>query len=859
MANRVLRPTRPQVHARQANHGPRVDGKRPGPQPAFEAAAISDAMRLLQGRSAPTVDAVEPEPSAEVGNDAFIDNEAFYTIWDAIEAGRPVKSTWGYDDTSVTQFIAQMFENTLKPESLGPAAAVVAPDALQLLRHFARAAELGETITITDPASFWNRKWPVNDATAELLVRAAKALHVDPSTIPFNGAPLTQHLPSVKASSVDPYGHLESRLPSFRLASELARTPALRQGVRQFVDGLGTPEELAGVVEARLKLPPAQSEHIADLEFYGPVADRRIEIGWSGYPVGRGPLTQATHLKAYGELPKDRSFFVDLASDENLKEYLQLYRKDVSDVLKAGDFGGATAAEAYRWAARVVELFKGKTYQESRLELSPYDLRDLSALLRERGLPDYSPEALPEVMRLAKALEVPLDEVIVSKRPDGTTLNIMQRAGQVGLEPIRPVDTDPTPLLSVFRSEGNDRDKLEALVQLQGTAPDSPAFWDVVRGAADLLAEGALEPIRWHTLREDEQRRLATLISREDNLGAATILTGLFVEGVPDQPRNSPHPYYDAVRGPTSSHTRFYMSEWSSMLGPRLSRLTPEQKLFVLADVLKDPPTFGTLPFRLGRVTQPDGEAFRWASDWDRIIMGRAGVMRVLVDLAIFRGEEAKATLIELMKGFEITPEDLGLAMAGERGIELIPDSTLELLENAARAALTSGKADDVERLTAAIDALPRHIDRTALVSALLTRIHEAKPFARVFDTVEQTQRLASRRVAPIEVIDAGANVDLSSFAEIAGVEPMEVTKAELRVAAAPLMVALGRLKLDLMASSSAAKSRAEALALVKEHLGPRLTAASSAEEKLEVYSIGRAVLNDFERFLAASAMNADS
>lgn len=843
MVIRLGRSTHPRVNSPRA-HAARESSavQRPG----FEAGNVwGDALRLAQALPSKRAEQLEAEESTPVGTDAFDGNEWFYPIWDGIEAGATTPTPWAFSDRATVTFIEQMFDNTIEGKTLGRPSQTVTPDGVNLLRHFVRAKELGEDITIRSPHdALWRRQWPVDDATASLLVRAAKAFGVDPSEIAFNGATLAEHLPSMELSGLHPSKMLESRFASIRLATALARTPSLRLGVREFIDGLGMPDELHAVLKHQLKLPAPQEVAHEESSSYGKVPDRRLEAGWGGYPVERHPISQGDEVTNYKSLKQDAKWFGELASDANLKTFINREGAEVETVLRRGEFGGARPADVYLWAARAVELqnqAKRRSFED--FETDQVLLRSL--LRTAGGLPDYSPESVPPLIRLAKALSVPLHMVIMTRRPDGTEVTLEQRARQLGLDPLKVSDGDPTPFLNAFRNKGNDQGKLAALERLQSTAPDAPSFWDVIRGAAGLVADGALEPIRWSGLSVDEQLRLSQLLTADDNHGAAVALTGLFVEGLPTEERGSKHPFYDTLKDVTLGHKQFFMTEWQPDTAAEFAALSPDEKLFVLEDVLADPPSFGSMPFRLEKVRATDEQAVElgWWGTYDN----DAGKMRALVDLAISRGEGAKALLSEAINDSHITAADLSLAMAGGRGAELIPPSTMKALETQAKQAIKTGSTKALNELAEAIEALPRFIDRAAVVSNLLSGLHEGAELpAPLFETKEQSSPKTPSSAA-LDVIESTAGLDLSAFDEIPGLQPMEFSKNELRAKAIELMLALAKLKMNFSAASSATL-RKEALELVQQHLRPRLTAAASAEEKFEVYSVGRAALNDFNR-----------
>lgn len=766
-----------------------------------------------------------PEAPSELGVDEFKDNAEYHPRFDGLMLGLPLASGASptFSDATVRNFTKEFFKNTVSTDM---GRKLVTPEGHGLFRHFIRAAELSETITFENSAAFWRQEWPVDDQTAALLRRAAVAFKVPESSIRFNQSTLDQHIPLLEPRQGDPMVGLTQASPVLGLANALARMPELRSGVRRYVDQLALAPELHALAEQRMMLPPAGPREavISDSVYFG-VPDRRKFVGWGGYyvaPQSAAIAPNAKYSAGYKGLPDGRRFYVEDASDDNIRSVFS-DQWDVHKRLKSVDKGDATPAEVFAWLLRGLEVAEERNRWIATSSLTRGLTQENAAMM-----PDYGPESLPSILRIAKHVRVPIESVVVLKRPDGTNLTLPTLLEGLGIEKIAPINTDPRPLLDEFSAATDVADKIDSLAKLQSNAIDAPAFHDIVRTASALTEAGSLVPLRWASLDEAQQQRVSKLLTADLHPGAAVVLAGLLLTELPEG-ASAFSVAHDATRTVNSA-----MKTWSAQGARTLASLGLAAKLFVLHDVLRAPPSFESLPTRLWLATNDSNaqEAFTLAIK----DLPTAMALRTLVEAAILRGGDFKNDVAELIDaGFRdgsLKRKDIADALSGDIGMELVSAAVMDSLSALAVTAQETGQQADADSLASAIRKLPGYIDRTLVVEWLLTNAEGVVPrrLARqreVYDVVDETPAVSAPAVR------------FASLGPIEGVVPLRISKQQLRVEEPRLMVKLAQLRLTGSRGDSLAR---EARQLVEEHFGEALRSATP-EGQLWVYSLGRAAL----------------
>ena len=825
---------------------------------------------------------VEPEAAEPIGEAAYQDVNTFQTNWDAIEYGRPAvhPARMRFNDQTVQKFISEFKDNVLSVNTL--TLTIPTEDTVLLLKNYVRARELGSNILVLDPASVWSLEWPVNVETAAILRRAAEAFNVDERDIAFGGATLDDYRVLVDAAApeslraeperrqlFDLLGTLRNYYPSLEVAQVLAAQPELQEGVRDFLERSRGPRDIQRLASRLLKLD-TPVEHPVDapvsqprLQELPPLVDRRQADPTAGEIIlPSGPLAESSPPGVdYQSLYETdhHAYFVTAATDENLKRLkggwvLRHWMSDLNRRRKPVDVG-----EIANFIARHIEVGKP----------TPNDLAEaLNSLVSSQSplIARNDSDVLP-LLRLAKVFDR-APETISIRRRDGSLSTLAEWAAELNLPRHRsPPPPDPSPAVATFSltAPKTITEKLAALQWLQGTDATSPAFSQVLEAARLLLDTQGLAPLDWHALSATRRRMLVKALCSDQHPAAAAMLTGLFTrnaaDGVAEQLMAQGTPPAQAATW--AGHAK------------ALEALDPAQQRFVTGAL-----DFEHLPLRLelAKTEALTPQALstmygRWSP------RGEAETLRALADWALLKGGAAKVAVQDFFNdGFArglLSGASIGEALHGPRGEALNPPGSMASLLKVAQT-LVRASSDErpqaVASLEAALRATAPFIPRAQLVSWLLSTLHEEElsqvlaldladtELGGVPATPWQVQPLTLRALPaqPHPAADLWNSLEgLSSFAYVEGITPHELDLRQvraryplvahgLRTQRAALEMAIARAYLNGQPFNDRSEAiNAEALALVDRALASELRAAATADEKMKVYSVGRALLDD--------------
>lgn len=820
------------------------------------------------------------EPSAPIGQSRFDYTSRFDANRAALAEGRPLpdQDFLHFDDASLDFFVRYVFQSTLRAETLGPEP--LTEDALTIFRSFVRQAELDRKVTF-DP-SLWSRRWPVDDATASLLRRAARAFDIEESSVPYAGTTLDQYWavsrrPAKTPIVADLAKTLTNYYPSLALARLLAAVDGVSAGVTLFLDSTALPADLKSM--ARQLFGPAQAaEARADERSRGappplPFADvavpeRRQRMGhYEGWAFADGPLaTEATNTSMpYAELRAhdQQAFFVTSATDANLRsiEGFGVWSQDVfawDGVMNPGSQSTATHFDHFNFITR-------------RLELHPRKAEVSGPMLEKLRSGGFSAQDLPVVLRLAKALELPLQEVRMFK-VGGLRQTVREAAKSVRHPKHEPLPLSPRfeAVLDSFAKPLSSLDeRVEGVRWLQSSAADAPGFSDLLTGLEARIASGRWAPLEWASLSSQQQDTVMEALTTDGHPAAAAVLAGLFLKGGSEAlQRRLEAEYQEAGRA------------WGD-LASRVQTLDPRQQRFVLDGVGAEGSHFVLLPLRASLATAATMTAEQLRSLYETWApQGSAMVLRALIDWAALRGTQEMSSVRDLIErqveSHSVETHAVQSAIAGGHGRSFLSREVLRPLEDQAQVVLDASAQQ-----------------RPALVAQLVDAMQQAAGVVSVDEVAAQVllglHRRELERVMPLDQVDAaeggvapkawrdGRSLEerlwgessrrieveaLSSFDAVDGLEPVLLSATQTRERAPRLAHALDGLQLRMLLKAShdltsghpfvadAAAANASAKALVETQLGPSL-AEATGDAKLDVYTVGRSALVGFAEWYA--------
>lgn len=815
---------------------------------------------------------VEPEPEGPIGTAVYEGPHSFQTNWDAIEYGRraSVPERMSFDDQSVQQFISSFKSDVLSANNLTLSAPTA--DTVLLLRNFVRAKELGSQIMLLDPKRLWSMEWPVNEATAAVLRRAAQAFKVNERDITFGDAtledfriieaPESESAPAPAQARRERFNlirTLNNYYPSFQVAQALSGDPELRVGVGAFLEQSRLPSDLQQLTRRLLQLdtvvvpPPVAEEPTGALP---KLVDRRQQPHVGELILPEGPLAKdgpSSHAEYVALLLKDpHEYFVGSATDEMLATiptsewsvslWVSMFR-DKQKPYSVGDIAN--------FIARRVELGVPGRYA---LDNAKYPLISSNTTVTARSDDDLLP-----LLRLSKALGLSADTVKVTRR-DGRISTLSEWADERSLPRHQSAPAgDAQAAAGTFAPEARAtaQAKVEALQQLQSTESTAPTYVRVVEAAHQLLAGSGLAALELAELSVAQREAVLEALTADKHPVAAAVLTGLFTRGASDALERQLR-----VSGLDAAQA----AEWASH-AKAIERLDGPHQRFVTEGL-----EFDVLPLRLelaGRERMSKQELAELYARWRP--HGEAAVVRALSGWALLRGqaEPFRQFLAEEAQRGRVQEASL---TAGLRGREALrpsePHAELLALAQELMAADASTAPKIGEALRATLRATLPFVPRAQLVTELLTSLHALDQHGvMALDEVDaQLGGVAAKEwlvvpgtvgvhLTPGELWNALEGV--TSFAAVEGVSASGVSLKEVRAKYPRLShrLALQMLSVELAVAKrftsgerfvdETAAVEAGARALVEAALGEALTGAKTAEEKSTVYLAGRALLDD--------------
>lgn len=648
------------------------------------------------------------------------------------------------NDAGVVAFVAEHFKNRLHFDTVG--GGDPGPSSVLMLRLFVRAAELGAKIDVVDllndhAMSVWTAGWPVDAAHAALLKRAARAFGVDERSLPFGQGKLSEYrvrreVVSTPEAVQQPETHdllttLANYYPSIAVASALAPDAAHTESIARAVNALRLPADLKQYVIEQLGLQPqhrapsapsSRSPSFASAE--QPLFERRQPIGPPDeFVVATGPLaTTATPGVSYHRTRDQgllREFFVTSATDENVASLASVGFQGRQKWMNwlGPKHPTLTAADVINFEARRTELHPDP------LGMPYFYIHQDS--FKEVAF-EFGDDSIAPFLRLARASNISLDDIKVTT-PQGQTVTLRARAEALELPKYaehRDIDATQAMSLLAPNARVSFELKLQALAELQSPSVEAPGFAEVMRMARAALEQGALTPIDFAALSPAHQMTVLAALTTDRHLGAATVLSALFVRNV--GPALTAHLI---AKGQPAADVERWVS-----LGERLSKLGPSDQRFVLESVAAEAPDFRQVPLRVElaeqeALTTADISSFFERTAGDDVMP----TLRAMVEWAKHRGDSAVTAVTEFLNGRlesgELESPTVNAAFSAGSARPFVEEAMLETLMTAAQK-ITTASANQRPALTAEllaqVKAASTMVPTDEVLGALFERLHQA-------------------------------------------------------------------------------------------------------------------------------------
>lgn len=809
---------------------------------------------------------VAAEPSRPVGNGTYGPEFRWASYREALRANAPVPDPelFKFNDATVRTWAMSVLRPHITSNELGDVKQPLTRDGATFLRNMVRAKEIGLDVHIFHYSrsggklEFWNRTWPVDDATAALLRRAAKAFGFSESDVRFGDETLADYKPPpppVKRVAVkrrppamlgmDLIATLESYYPTLRLARRLSGDPAMHQVVGLFIELLSLPDDVRQFVRDFLMGQAVEGgiEEPDDVPLPAFREERHRE-----FEVPTGPLATEVAPNVDKQRALTNTMLIHLwATDEAVGAMTQApdlsingfnpYIKDMPLLVEKANL-----------LARRIELNPEAT------ELIEFTRK---AFANSAGLLPIDDATSLSLIRLAQAANLPLDQSYILKyvlpHKHRVSMTLAELAEQLGLRVRPPAPDDVATVLTPFGAPvAAVEERIAAMGRLRHARSNAPDFSAVIAGAGALLGEGRLAPLDWGELNAPQKQRVLQLLTFDRHRGAANVLAALFVRGGGDAFDQALDKALDAV-GVEGNW------EWNGFRH-RFEALAPEDQKFVLGDLMRDGTVFQTFGLRLDLTGEgalaPSVALARWGtlgvSEVVDVLRERAlalGRPDIDAALEVFRDQPLRAAIEAARK---LDKEGAAFQAALRLARELLDASPENQEEAMAALGRWRRENDDSNGVLGNVLALLHEEERGRVLSLEATDIEMGGVAPRPFkDARSIEERLA---VGPVGDF---SKMELSSFAAIDGVKPYFLNEASVKHAYPEVAQALRMLQLQLMLKAaqslqnddvkfvSAEDADAQALVTVNRILGPALRKAS-AEDKPLVYSAGRTLLSGF-------------
>lgn len=848
---------------------------------------FSQTAERVEGLDEPSsAPAIEPEAPAGTARYENVDTfnrhiDGFLSNWVALSSGEaPTDSRLlAFDDSTVAKLITDFFHSKLRPEYIQPNPPNT--DSLQVLRNFVRAKELGVPVEVTS-ANVWRQQWPVDDATAAFLRRAALAFGVPLTDIPFDGSTLDQYPQtpalvearpqSLATNGYDLHGTLEGVYDSLILVKHLAQVPTLKPGVLQFLEEV-LPPDVGTFIERSMPAAPvagADAPEASRLAALPPLVDRRVHAQerLGEYIIGNGPLANDWQGQGYRALldSNPNAFFSSAATDANLHT-----------------LGSEGLSYSY-WLGEKRNRAQIIQFLARRLELDPAAAGPIAAELQAGSIP--IPGSGPRVLlRLAKAAGV--DPQLV-KVTDGAgypanLAKVAQLAGVPRHQLIEPLDLNAVLQTFFLEMPGTAQARFDALTQMQGATKAAPSFEEILTAAHRLLNSGGIASLRLGELSDAQRESLWASLVADKHLGASAVLAGLFTEG--------------DLSGLAEALNRAGFAErevttWVQA-AESLQGLKADDQLFALRAVAGPTPDFNLFPLRatlasaellsskelaplFERWRGPDAaEAIDVMTEWS-VIRGKAQLDQ-LRDFVRVAFEHQEVSLAEVLEG--LNEKARGWVWPDS---DLSGDELARLKTAAERVIVNEGGASQAQaaaRLVEEIQAVPPVVAPSKMAAVLLHAIqhdqHGAALSLRQADALlggvpgrpwaPSLRALAGALSSPTTPSASHDDASMlpSSFGFTERVPTIDASSVDLGGLQTKYPRLFGelrmmRLRLEMRSSHDYVRQQSpthdgsemkEVSALLDRYLGPALAAAQSPEAKVAVFAEGRAIIEQFAKW----------
>lgn len=806
---------------------------------------------------------VVAEPSLPVGQGTVKSLSPWGAYREALRANKPVPDAEAFklDDASVRTWAITALRPQVEPQHLGDVEKPLTRDGATFLRNMVRAKELGLVIPISHdsssggPLEFWNRTWPVDDATAALLRRASKAFGFDEKDVRFGDSTLAEYKPppppppkrvGVKRRppamiGVDLVATLESYYPTLRLARRLSVDPAMQQAVALFVERLELPDDVKHFVRdflASQSVEAVAPDHVP-LPTLHEARRREFEVPTGPLAVGVTPDWRTVNARH-----RSNELLLPLwATDEAVAAFTGA--PNLRLVLNGYKHGKPLLVEEANLLARRIELDPGARdlIEHARLHFSYGSMV---------AIDDATATAL---IRLAQAADLPLEQsyVLLKGLREPTSVTLAALAERLGLGPRAQVHDAVASLLAPFGShDASLVNRVSALGQLRHSRSNAPSFTAVVAGADALLAEGALLPLDWAELSAAQQQRVLHTLTFDRHRGAANVLAGLFVRGGGAAFEAS----LDAALEGVEVEGNW---EWNGFR-QRFEALGPDDKRFVVRDLTVDGTAFERFGLRLdvvGEAPVPASIALvRWSG------LGVEQVVDVLKQRARALGD---AGLEFTLAGIQHSTLPVALEAAKKLDVE---GAAFDVAVKLGRQALDANPAQQDDAIVALQQWKRENDGSDGILGTVLALLHERDlERVRSLDAVDlelggvapksyKDPRSLAERAAEAGPVSNFTGVELSSFGALTGIAPYFLRGDAVKKAYPHADHALRMLQLQLMLKAAQSidgdarftsldEEDALALQTIERALGSALHSAS-VEDKPLVYSAGRALLAEF-------------
>lgn len=698
---------------------------------------------------------VDAEPSRSVGSSVY--SPATYKAqWRDVNDGKAPVSDIEFTDSGVEALVSGYYNGRLSTYGYRRDGDSYDHATLAYIRTFVRAKELGLDVELVDSQTFWSEGWPVNDEAAALLKRAANAFEVAAHDIPYAGSTLDQYRltsarPALAAAQpakskprqeYDFETSLINYHPGMRLVRLLSDDGRFHAGVHAFIKQSQFPHDLRAFLGTRYPQPPPTAPATEggypftphNEPAAGPVRDRRPSGASEGaWVLAEGPLSVAANpyprSKRVFEWKVDGSLLATWATDANLIE-LARTKVDHWDVLKMPTRlfdPQPPLLDVVNMTARRLELHSnpGLVGREN-----------LEHLLRAELTADSREMALA-LMRLAKALELPLDQARV-KGPTGEITTLAERARELRLP--RWPRTDRIDAARVVHSLADAslslNERVGAFESLQKVDPAAPSFREVITATRQALARGELRPFEWASLSDEQQTRLLDALVTDSHSGVTAVLAGLFLRGGTEA-------LLQKMQSLGIDRPAFWVDFTKQLQG-----LSPAEALFVTEDAALPSADFSSFSFRMALASSQvldQGALEKLIGRWSR--PSRVRATRIAVEWSMMRGPEQLALTREYLRyatGIGLLKADQLAVILEGRGPAVLDAEALNGLEALAHAVVKAPpahQAQALDALTQAVMSANSMASENEIVAQLLLRLHQSE-FDRVMPLALADQEL---------------------------------------------------------------------------------------------------------------------